>query len=103
MSKTYYSTVSFTDNQRGGSAWAKRRANKRVRKYKGMLSGSQYKRLFCNYDIHDYRFNYYEDFQIKEELNDKIECSGWKNHLRKKKSLYRKRIYSRESINRYLS
>ena len=42
----------------GGSykAFAKRQANKRVRRHDDVYGGCYYKRLYCSWDICDYKF-----------------------------------------------
>jgi len=39
--------------------WAKRQANKRIRQTSVVADGMQYKKLYCRWDISDYR--YYAD------------------------------------------
>ena len=43
-----------------GTKWAKRLANKRVRHTEDVGNYGSYKKVFCSYDISDYRF-YWDD------------------------------------------
>ncbi len=47
--------------------WAKRQANKKVRRYKGVLcNGKMYRKLYCSYDICDWIF-YSDDEKSKRK------------------------------------
>jgi len=53
MSRSFKKTPGWCDR----SPFAKRQANKRVRKYKGDVSnGRSYKKLYCSWNICDFRF-----------------------------------------------
>ena len=65
MSRSYKSTPGWCDS----STFGKRQANKRVRHYKGDLSnGKSFKKLYCSYDICDYKSLYYD----KQGINNWI-------------------------------
>ncbi|MCT4584441.1 MAG: hypothetical protein N4A54_05895 [Peptostreptococcaceae bacterium] len=55
MSRSYKKTPVLKDS--GDNKWVKRQASKSVRRYKYIIkSGSSYKKLYCSYNICDYRF-----------------------------------------------
>ena len=71
----------WTENNK---SWAKRQANKTVRRYKnGLSNGSNYRKLFCSWDITDYRIRTDKPFDSKiyysrgkkiiEKYNDLLE------------------------------
>lgn len=56
MSRSYKHTPSCKAEK--SCKWGKRQANKRVRKFKGDLgNGKLYKKLYCSWEICDYKFN----------------------------------------------
>ena len=58
MSRSYKKNPILTDG-RNGQVWAKRLANKKVRKYKKQLAnGKSYRKLFESWDIHDWVSRY---------------------------------------------
>ncbi len=66
----------------GSKKWAKRQANKKVRKTKGLFSGKDYKKLYESWDINDYicyysRAEAIEDW-YREEQDDKF--PGWRHN-----------------------
>ena len=65
MSRSYKKTPLWCDS----NPWAKNKANRRVRRYKGELSdGSKYKRLYPQWDICDYRFGLYTKGEVDYEI-----------------------------------
>ena len=56
MSRSYKKYPHWTDNTRGGAKWAKRKANKKVRKIFDISNGCIYKRYYDTWNIHDYSF-----------------------------------------------
>lgn len=47
---------SYSDYSRSYTKWAKRQASKKVRRYQGELpSGAFYKKIYCSYNIFDYK------------------------------------------------
>ena len=104
MSKTYRKFISFTDNQRGGARYGKRKANKIVRHFDGDIpKGYAYiRKMFCSYDIHDYRHTYYNKNEIRYYLQD-YEDSRWINpktihRMKRAKCNYGTRLFKRTSI-----
>ena len=69
MSRSYKHTPGWTDGGTPYRKWAKRQANKIVRKAKVVHNGSAYKKLYCSYDICDYKFIYYSKKEILAEIN----------------------------------
>lgn len=53
MSRTYKKYPVWRNNDRGGSKFGKRVANKKVRKTKDLFNGGSYKKLSESYDIID--------------------------------------------------
>ena len=67
MSRSYKRTPGFTDNS--SSKIGKRFANKAVRQYKGDIpNGAGYKKLFCSYDICDFKFLYHTPGELADRL-----------------------------------
>ena len=68
MSRSYKHSPICTDYTRKHTKFAKRQANIRVRRSRGLYNGGNYKKLYCSWDIHDYcsywtknkAINYYE-------------------------------------------
>ena len=70
MSRSYKKHPWYTDG-RNGQVKSKRFANKKVRKYKNKISnGNFYKRLFCSYEIHDYKSRWSWQEAKKDYEND---------------------------------
>jgi hypothetical protein len=67
MSRSRKKVWGWTDHQSPYSKIAKRYANKKVRHTEDIRSGGAYKKLFCSYDICDYKFLY---FIINEAIED---------------------------------
>lgn len=66
MSRSYKKVGGFCDR----NPWAKRCANKRVRRHKGDLpDGCWYKRLYEQYDICDFKFLLFTEKSVKEFLD----------------------------------
>lgn len=65
MSKSYKKYTCFTDNQRSGAKKEKRFANKKVRKTFDINDGCAYKKLYCSWNIHDYKFAYYSKHEVE--------------------------------------
>lgn len=104
MSKTYHKYVSFCDNGRGGSKSAKRQANKKVRRFEGDIpKGHAYiVKMYCSYDIHDYRWTYYSKQEIMDSLDNDF-GERWLtgktlSKIRRSKWLYHDKMFSRQSI-----
>lgn len=66
MSRSYKKHPWVTDGTRG-QVISKRFANKTVRNYKHKIAnGKSYKKLFCSYDIHDFKM-YFPWYEAKKE------------------------------------
>ena len=68
MSRSYYKYPSFKDYSRNHTRWAKRQASKAVRRDWNIGDGSDYKKVYCRYNIFDYRFTYYTNQEILDSL-----------------------------------
>lgn len=67
MSRSYKKHPYCVSGTRKTTKEMKRYANKSVRNYNKTLSkGKSYKKLFCSYDIHEYR-SYWTWYQAKKE------------------------------------
>ncbi|MFW6047250.1 MAG: hypothetical protein ACOCP4_05640 [Candidatus Woesearchaeota archaeon] len=67
MSRSYKKTPGHTDQQRNSKTpkFFKRKANKKVRKFKGELpEGKVYRKLYNPYDICDWKFLAYDEKEI---------------------------------------
>lgn len=57
MSKSYKKSPAWTEQTTPNSIWAKRKAAKAVRRFADDISsGKWYRKLYCSWDICDYRF-----------------------------------------------
>ena len=68
MSRSRKKHSIYKDYSRNYTRWAKRQANKVVRKYQNKLpNGKSYRKLYCSYNISDYRFmaNPYIESELK--------------------------------------
>lgn len=61
MSKTFRKFPVAKDYSRYKTSYMKRVANKKVRKDWNIPDGGSFKKVFCSYDIVDYKFVYYDD------------------------------------------
>lgn len=70
MSRSYKKHPWATDGRHGQKIW-KRFANKSVRHYSNDIkNGKYYKRLYCSYNIHDYKSRWtWEEAKFKFEEN----------------------------------
>ena len=60
MSRSFKKTPGFTDQQSThGVRTTKRHANKVARKYRSLQNGSWFKKVFCPWNICDYKFLYH--------------------------------------------
>ncbi|OCT16865.1 hypothetical protein A8709_00685 [Paenibacillus pectinilyticus] len=63
MSRSYKKSPVCTDHTSPRTKWAKRQAAKAVRRHDGFIeNGRSYRKLFCSWNICDYRF-----YQTKEK------------------------------------
>ena len=74
MSRSRKKVPSSRDYSRAncGTRYSKRLASKAVRNYKGEISnGTQFKKIFCSYNIFDYKFRCWDKYSDwYEELKD---------------------------------
>ena len=57
MSRSRKNVSCFSDYSRNYNWWAKRQASKAVRRFNGEIkNGKSYRKVFCSYDICDYKF-----------------------------------------------
>lgn len=69
MSRSHKKIIGYADR----NPWAKRQANKKVRRTENVPSGSAYKKCYCQYDICDYKSIWYSDEEFKrhqEKMKD---------------------------------
>lgn len=67
MSRSYKKTYGWTDQQGSKvSRWCKRLASKRVRRSKVVANGGYHKKLFCSWDICDYKILFYSAQELAE-------------------------------------
>jgi len=101
MSKTY-KKAAFADNQKGGAKWAKRQANKAVRRLEGEIPGGfgYIRKAYCSWNIHDRKWVAH----TKEEIIDFLKngsvwsTTGTVSVYRRDPFLYRDKLFSRDSI-----
>ena len=68
MSRSYKKHPYYTDG-RNGRVIQKRWANKKVRRFKKKIeNGKSYKKLFCTWEIHDYKYR-----ETWEEAKERFE------------------------------
>jgi len=70
MSKSYKKYTCFTDNQNGGAKKEKRFANKKVRRTFELDNGNAYKKLYCSWNIHDFKSVYYNRQEVESARFD---------------------------------
>lgn len=70
MSRTYRKFPCFGTDGPKHRRFAKRQANKRVRKSNNVTNGGAYKKLYCSYDIVDFKWVYYTDIEILDSINE---------------------------------
>lgn len=77
MSRSYKKVPSVSDQGRG-AVFAKRHANKRVRHNPDVQNGGMYRKLFCSYDICDWRSCYWSKANLywKYRVNINVNCKG---------------------------
>ena len=82
MSNSYKKNPFYKEKYGKDRKWAKRMAQKAVRRYNGKIpNGTCYKNLICRWDINDYTF--FEPWNV-----DSVKY--WKNKSEWKKFYYRK-------------
>lgn len=95
MSRSYYKYPSVKDYSRSYTRWAKRQASKATRRDWNIDNGTNYKKVYCSYNIFDYRSTFYTD----QEVLDSWYAEDGNTYKIPKKSLVKG--FRRESI-RYM-
>ncbi|MBU7315327.1 hypothetical protein [Paenibacillus oleatilyticus] len=73
MSRSVKKSPVWNDHYTPGTRWAKQQASKAVRRYAGdMQNGKWYRKLFCSWNICDYRF-----FKTRQQAIHEWETSSW--------------------------
>jgi len=73
MSKSVKKSPAWTDHTTPGTRWSKRRASKAVRRFTSdVQNGKWYRKLFCSWNICDYRF-----YKTKQQAIQEWETSRW--------------------------
>jgi hypothetical protein len=73
MSRSYYKYPSFSSDGPNHRRYAKRQANKKVRRTKNIPNGCAYRKVYNPWNIVDFRWVYY----TKIEIFDSIEKYPW--------------------------
>ena len=68
MSRSQKKTWGWTDHQTPNSSRQKRFANKKVRRTRDIPNGGAHKKLYCSYDICDYKFLYFSIVKVREHV-----------------------------------
>ncbi|MBB3114558.1 hypothetical protein FHS18_006679 [Paenibacillus phyllosphaerae] len=95
MSRSYKKSPVCNDHATPGTIWAKRKAAKAVRRYKDdIASGAAFRKLYCSWNICDYRFYTTRQQVIAEWVRDRHrrfyrttleqELQHWEKHFRRK-------------------
>ena len=66
MSRSRKRTWGWTDHSTPRSRIAKRLASKKVRHAEDIHNGGAYKKVFCSWDICDYRFLYFRRTEVEK-------------------------------------
>ena len=64
--------------------WAKKQANGIVRKYKHLVNGNMYKKVFCSWEIHDYKSLIWDKMDLRWADRD---ADWWRKPPQKVKCL----------------
>ncbi|MFB6367019.1 hypothetical protein ACFCP7_23825 [Paenibacillus elgii] len=73
MSRSVKKSPAWTDHRTPGTRWAKQQASKAARRYAGdMQNGKWYRKLYCSWNICDYRF-----FKTRQQAIHEWETSPW--------------------------
>lgn len=72
MSRSFKKVGGWTDHGRNRTRIEKRFASKKVRNTKEVSSGGSYKKLYCSYDICDYKFLYYSPREVIREFESRF-------------------------------
>ncbi|TDF95472.1 hypothetical protein [Paenibacillus piri] len=73
MSNSVKKSPVSTDHRTPGTRWSKRQASKTVRRFTGdVQNGKWYRKLFCSWNICDYRF-----YKTKQQAIHEWKTSRW--------------------------
>lgn len=72
MARSYQKVPGWTDNGRH-TRYAKKQANKRVRRTDDISDGNAYRKVYCSWDICDYRFLEYNPEAYRLKLLQKLQ------------------------------
>ncbi|MFD1954844.1 hypothetical protein ACFSL6_11885 [Paenibacillus thailandensis] len=73
MSRSIKKSPVLTDHHTPGTRWSKWQANKAVRRFRGDIQhGKWYRKLYCSWNICDYR-----SFKTKQQAIHEWETSRW--------------------------
>ncbi|GMK47942.1 hypothetical protein PghCCS26_50720 [Paenibacillus glycanilyticus] len=79
MSRSFKKSPAWTEQSTPNAIWAKRQAAKTVRRFTADISnGKWYRKLYCPWNICDYRF-----YQTKQQAIQEWETSRWPSDLAK--------------------
>jgi hypothetical protein len=97
MSKTFRKFPVAKDYSRHKTSYMKRVANKKVRKDWRVPNGRGFKKVFCSYDIIDYKFVYFDDDGYFDYRGNYIVDFGYKYESRSK-AKKKGKLYSKDTI-----
>jgi len=97
MSKTFRKYPSAKDYSRHRTSYMKRVANKKVRKSWNIPSGRSFKKVFCSWDIVDYKFVYYNDSGYLDYCGGYVTDFGYRYESRSK-ARSKGKIFDRKTI-----
>lgn len=78
MSRSFKRVPAYTSSGNSYRKWAKRAANKKVRRTKGLSNGKSYVKVFCSYEIDDWKCLYFRasdyDYIYRNFKDDKLDA-----------------------------
>ena len=87
MSRSYKKQPYYTDGHPKSTKKQKRFANKKVRKYRKKIEcGNAYKKIFCSWEIHDYKIRWTWKEAVENYNNN---YDFWKKSYPNLKDFYR--------------
>ncbi|WP_138754250.1 hypothetical protein [Paenibacillus sinopodophylli] len=73
MSRSIKKSPAWTDHTSPGTRWSKRQAAKAVRRYsENVQNGKWYRKIYCSWNICDYRF-----FKTRQQAIKEWQTSTW--------------------------
>ncbi|SEU27919.1 hypothetical protein [Paenibacillus sp. NFR01] len=74
MSRSVKKSPACTDHRTPGTRWSKRQASKAVRRYaEEIQDGKWYRKVYCSWNICDYRF-----YKTKQQAIHEWETESWR-------------------------